>query len=120
MPNQRPQYDVHLSRHDSRASRPRDPTREELQRISERLGSDLKTTLQEMMDDNAISFKERVTGTGQCLVNAPGSVHQSFTTEDHGIVSEKVSEVDNNSSNGCLLWALGPNVHVHFPSKKDG
>jgi hypothetical protein len=71
------------------------PTPTELEQIAHDLSTRIK------LPDYGPSgrFVERVILNGQCLVNLPGSIHQSFTKKEKG---------------GCLLWVLGPNVHAHF------
>jgi hypothetical protein len=88
------------------------PTSEELQMVSTQLAQELKETLQQIVDHNDFHLQERVVTAGQCLVNIPGSIHQSFTKADNAR-----DRIGNNSLHrgGCLLWAMGPNVHIHFP-----
>ena len=108
---QRP-LDLQIGTPLSNASAP--PTASELQMISERLGEDLHEELQNILDDsNHTTTKERVVSEGECLVNLPGSIHQSFAKG----VRDKEGTIQQ--SNGCLLWALGPNVHVHCPPIDD-
>jgi hypothetical protein len=70
------------------------PTPEELQIIANDLSE--RVVLKDHGAEG--SFVTQRVYQGHCLVNAVGSVHQSFTSEE----------------SPCLLLVLGANVHAHF------
>lgn len=93
------------------------PTTDELAIISK----DLSNRVNESLGINAATLlsgktTERVIVTGQCMVNTVGSIHQSFTKTDdnHDFLKVQRGEEKSRRQGGCLLWALGPNVHANF------
>jgi hypothetical protein len=69
------------------------PTKDDLTKISNDISEHI--ILKDFGMDG--SFVENTVQQGECLINQPGSIHQSYSL-----------------TSGCLLLALGPGVHAYF------